>query len=97
MSEYAERDIEAQGDQYYKHVSAMTGENLHSKSDVAAELAHRDIRIQTLEADLAKTVECLEFYADDTSYESGQKLYSFKILDDAGRKAQTTLNDIRKG
>lgn len=29
-------------DNYGKHVSAMTGEALHSKSDIAAELAIRD-------------------------------------------------------
>lgn len=42
---YAERDIIAldeSGDFYCKHVSAMTGEKLHSKSDIAAELGYRD-------------------------------------------------------
>jgi hypothetical protein len=47
---YAERDACAQGDHYMKHVSAMTGEKLHSKSDIAAELAHRDIIIERLTA-----------------------------------------------
>lgn len=49
MSEYAERDIEDQEDYYLKHVLAMTGESLHTKSAIAAELAHRDIRIAKLE------------------------------------------------
>lgn len=49
--EYTERDIEEQGDFYMKHVSAMTGEKLHSKSDIAAELAHRDIKNNGLEKD----------------------------------------------
>lgn len=47
---YAERDIEYQDDHYLKHVSAMTTEDLHSKSAIAAELAHRDLRIKELEA-----------------------------------------------
>jgi len=32
----------------------MTGEGLHSKSDIAAELAHRDIEIERLQARLAE-------------------------------------------
>ena len=46
---YADRDIceqDAKGGFYFKHVLAMTAEGLHSKSDIAAELAHRDIIIQ---------------------------------------------------
>lgn len=50
---YAKRDPEAQGDHYIKHVSAMTTEGLHAKSDIAAELAHRDIEIERLRAALA--------------------------------------------
>lgn len=55
MSEklYAERDAEEldkAGGFYYKHVFAMTSEGLHSKSDIAAELGYRDMRIDALEA-----------------------------------------------
>lgn len=39
---YAERDVRALGHHYINHVAAMTNEGLHSKSDIAAELAHRD-------------------------------------------------------
>ena len=47
MKLYKERDIENQ--MYYgEHVSAMTGEKLHSKSAIAAELAHRDEEIEDL-------------------------------------------------
>lgn len=42
---YTERDIENQGQAYIDHITAMTDEGLHSKSDIAAELAHRDIEI----------------------------------------------------
>lgn len=35
--------------QYMAHVEAMTAEGLHSKADIAAELAFRDIRIAALE------------------------------------------------
>lgn len=50
MSEYAERDILKQGKHYVRHVAAMTAEGLCSKSDIAAELAHRDIEIDRLRA-----------------------------------------------
>ena len=55
-NQYAERDImglDKQGDHYSRHLSAMTGEGLHDKSDIAAELAYRDARIAQLEADCA--------------------------------------------
>lgn len=38
--------------EYMAHVQAMTAEGLHSKADIAAELAVRDIRIRDLEAAL---------------------------------------------
>lgn len=43
------RDIIGQGRLYVDHVEAMTAEALHSQSDIAAELAHRDIRIRQLQ------------------------------------------------
>lgn len=53
MSEklYKERNVaelDTAGNYYFKHVSAMTGENLHSKSDIAAELGYRDMIIDKL-------------------------------------------------
>lgn len=48
---YAERDPmqqDKEGNYYCKHVSAMTDEDLHSKSAIASELAHRDIQINIL-------------------------------------------------
>ena len=48
MTLYAKRDVVAQGAHYLRHIRAMTAEGLHSKSDIAAELAHRDILIEEL-------------------------------------------------
>jgi hypothetical protein len=48
IKQYAERDIEALGAFYMRHLEAMTAERLHSKSDIAAELAWRDKRIMEL-------------------------------------------------
>lgn len=49
-------------DNYAKHVSAMTGEQLHSKMDIAAELAYRDNEIDRLKEalfDYANTIDTL--------------------------------------
>src|SRR5690606_32041610 len=45
---YADRDPSKLEPWYSQHVSAMTAEGLHSKSDIAAELAHRDRQIREL-------------------------------------------------
>lgn len=45
---YANRDIRKQGKHYTDHLLALTAEDLHEKSDIAAELAHRDIEIESL-------------------------------------------------
>lgn len=84
MTEYAERDTRNQR-HYAKHVSAMTGEKLHSKSAIAAELAHRDEVIDNLRAELAKagpkwisveyrlpeTQTEIVFYASPYAWETG--------------------------
>lgn len=49
-----DRDHIALGKFYTDHVSAMTREGLHEKSDIAAELAYRDQRIAALEAEKAE-------------------------------------------
>ena len=45
---YADRDPSKLEPWYSQHVNAMTAEGLHSKSDIAAELAHRDRQIREL-------------------------------------------------
>jgi hypothetical protein len=45
VTQYAKRDLkrlDEEGGYYQRHVSAMTTESLHFKSDIAAELAWRD-------------------------------------------------------
>jgi hypothetical protein len=45
---YADRDHRALGEHYYRHISAMTGEELHAKTAIAAELAWRDAQIEAV-------------------------------------------------
>lgn len=57
--QYANRDIEEldeRGGYYMRHVMAMTGEQLDSKSKICAELAWRDAEIDRLKEELAKHV-----------------------------------------
>lgn len=51
---YPKRDHMALGQHYLNHIDWMTGWNLHSKSDIAAELAWRDQQIEALRAALAE-------------------------------------------
>jgi hypothetical protein len=54
-----DRDAYSLEPHYSRHVMAMTAEELHAKSDIAAELAFRDKRIAALEAERdALRVEC---------------------------------------
>jgi len=55
---YAKRDHMAQGEHYTRHVSALTGEGLWLKSEIAAELAHRDMEIERLRAALHALLKC---------------------------------------
>lgn len=43
------------GDMYVKHICAMTGESLHSKAEIACELAARDLVIKKLKELLMET------------------------------------------
>ncbi|HBN5005067.1 TPA: hypothetical protein L2Z78_004710 [Escherichia coli] len=49
-----QRDIEQldEGGYYTRHIYAMTHEGLYSKSDIAAELAHRDLQIDLLKIEV---------------------------------------------
>lgn len=53
--QYAKRNPEAQGEHYIKHLLAMTEEGLHNKAAIAAELAHRDILINSLKEELKRS------------------------------------------
>jgi hypothetical protein len=63
---YTERDIIEQGDYYSRHTSAMTGEGLDRKSDIAAELAHRDIQIDQLQARVAELYDLIKYAQVDS-------------------------------
>lgn len=54
-----QRDIEQldEGGYYTRHIYAMTHEGLYSKSDIAAELAYRDMQINILLLALEKQTE----------------------------------------
>lgn len=57
---YGERDAMALGQHYGNHIHAMTREQLHSKSDIAAELAWRDQQIEQQQARIAELERLIE-------------------------------------
>jgi hypothetical protein len=59
---------------YLRHVSAMTSEALHSKSDIAAELAWRDARIVEAREALTHANAIIAQQADEASkLEAGEE------------------------
>ena len=52
------------------HLLAMTAEDLHSKADIAAELAHRDIQINILKARIAELETPDQFWLFDNPEDS---------------------------
>lgn len=61
MKHYQERssmNLDLDGDYYSNHVVAMTRESLHSKGDIADELAVRDAQIDYLCEQLAYHTNC---------------------------------------
>ena len=60
VKQYAYRDafaLDKAGGYYVRHVQAMTAEQLHSKADIAAELAWRDQRADRLAERLERARE----------------------------------------
>ncbi len=53
---YPERDPDDLGELYILHVEAMTADGLHSKSDIAVQLAWRDREILRLRAEKADAI-----------------------------------------
>lgn len=51
---YQKRDPEELGEHYMKHIDRMTIEGLYDKSDIACELAWRDMEIEELKKELSK-------------------------------------------
>lgn len=64
MKLYIHDDHMEQGKVYMKHVSAMTREQLHSKADIAGELAGRDIVITGLSNILRNVIDRLDSLPD---------------------------------
>lgn len=92
MSLYKERDameLDAAGGFYSQHVMSMTSEQLHSKSDIAAELGYRDMVVN----DLLTTLQSLvEIYDND-----GSRLYTTETKQRALDKAKVEIDKALRG
>ena len=77
-------DLDISGNHYSRHISAMTREGLHSKSDIAAELAWLDARIAELEARTVKLPSQVDFDDPLSAYEAIKKCQ--EVMSAAGIK-----------
>ena len=65
---YAQRDHTALGEYFTDHMEGLTAEGLRAKSAIAAELAHRDLMIDTLRAEVERlTREAAEWQPIETA------------------------------
>jgi len=64
MTEYAERSPRELGEYYTTHIMAMTAEELHDKSSIAAELAYRDKYIAELEAENRRLQDDINYWKE---------------------------------
>ncbi len=81
--EYEERDIEELGEHYTKHLVAMTMEDLHCKTAIAAELAFRDKQIEELTAKKMPDVKDVEVKFDGMTM--GDPFIPNDLFDHEGR------------
>lgn len=66
VKQYADRDamaLDEAGGYYMRHVMAMTGEQLHGKGDIAAELGWRDMQIAAVQQKLDEVLAEREKFA----------------------------------
>lgn len=101
---YDKRDIielDRAGNYYCRHVEAMTREKLHMKSDIAAELGYRDLKIKEIESKLEIARDALYFYADSEEWSMSNNghwklLFNSSEYDGDGYfKAQEALERIK--
>jgi len=91
MSEYdKDRDPEALEPFYTRHVSAMTAEGLHAKSDIAAELAYRDMQLQSSRLIAEKLAGVIERAIELVPVDNSQGLQTYLKLNLAEYNASRT-------
>ena len=67
-NQYSDRDpmqLDLDGGHYSRHTRAMTKEGLHSKVDIAMELAYRDREIENLKGAVLNVISILNQDEDD--------------------------------
>ncbi len=69
MAEYRERnneELDRRGGYFLRHMSAMTGDGLHSKSAIAGELGWRDMQIADLQHTLKELMSIVKIHSEAT-------------------------------
>lgn len=60
MKRYENHDARKLGKFYTDHVLAMTSEQLHSKADIAIQLAYRDKKIKSMQAEIDEGIGAIK-------------------------------------
>jgi hypothetical protein len=89
---YFYRDVEQIPGAYGNHVHAMTTEKLDRKTDIAAELAVRDVYIEKLEDMLTQATSALSMYAQ-ADYNSDVESKNH-IVNDRGERAREFMLNL---
>lgn len=100
-------ELDRAGGYYSRHVQAMTAEGLHAKSDIAAELACRDMEIDRLRSQV-ETLQTLALPISDTpqqvyrnGFRDGVAAYAYmtngiSYVGTTGRTLKAALESIEK-
>jgi len=88
---YPEKDAQELGQHYLNHVSAMTVEKLHSKSDIAIQLAWRDQEIESLQAELEQVKGKLDYWYE----EAGRLDTNVRFQVEQKEKLQAELEKVK--
>lgn len=81
------------GGYYCRHVGALTEEDMHSKAEIAAELAHRDLQIDNLRAELEECKNALASCIEALTWEAGGE----PLPDMSIRARSIAINALREG
>lgn len=86
------RDLIKLEPHYTKHVAAMTDENLHSKGEIAAELASRDQHIEVLD----KSVESLTMDLGLSEITKGMRKETIAVLEQVLVKRNERIRQLEE-
>ena len=95
---YKERcaeELDVAGNYYMRHVVCLTGEKLHSKSAIAAELGYRDMVIDQLKEELAELKASIPQIQHDAIMRVGEYGCSLMVNGSFGKTSKRIIVDAQ--